>query len=69
MVRYPVFLVLMLCLAASVASAGEIAIDPKAPAYHNARFGFSLSWTPGQYTVRAVPPETLRAGIETVVKG
>ena len=25
--------------------------------------------TPGQYTVRAVPPETLRAGIETVVKG
>ena len=25
--------------------------------------------TPGQYTVRAVLPETLRAGIETVVKG
>ena len=25
--------------------------------------------TPGQYTLRAVPPETLRAGIETVVKG
>ena len=24
--------------------------------------------TPGQYTVRAVPPETLRAGIEMVVK-
>ena len=51
MVRYSVFLFLMLCLAASVASAGDIAIDPKAPAYHNARFGFSLSWTPGQYAV------------------
>lgn len=23
--------------------------------------------TPGQYAIRAVPPETLRAGIETVV--
>ena len=51
MIKYPAFLFLLLCFAASVASAGEIAIDPKAPAYHNSRFGFSLSWTPGNYTV------------------
>ena len=33
------------------AYAQKIAIDPHAPAYQNARFGFSLSWEPGNYTV------------------
>lgn len=51
MAKFPVFLFLMLCLAISVPRAEEIAVDPAAPAYHNARFGFSLSWTPGNYTV------------------
>lgn len=51
MIKYPVFAFFMLCLAVSVVSAEEISIDSKAPAYHNARFGFSLSWTPGNYTV------------------
>jgi len=43
-------LFLSLCLAAA-ASAEEISVNPDAPAYHNARFGFSLAWTPGQYHV------------------
>ena len=51
MIKYPVFTVFMLCIAVSAATAKEIAINPKAPAYHNARFGFSLAWTPGEYTV------------------
>ena len=51
MVKIPVFLVVMLCLAAAIVHAENISIDPKAPAYHNARFGFSLSWLPGNYTV------------------
>lgn len=46
-----VALFMVLCLAVSVACAEEIAVNPMAPAYHNARFGFSLSWTPGKYTV------------------
>ena len=40
-----------LCLAATAASAEEITVNAKAPSYRNARFGFSLAWTPGQYTV------------------
>ena len=51
MTRYLVFLIFTLCLGASLAQAEEISINPDAPAYHNSRFGFSLSWTPGQYTV------------------
>ena len=51
MVKYSVFPLLMFCLAVLPVHAEEIAVDPKAPAYHNARFGFSLSWTPGEYTV------------------
>ena len=51
MAKYPVFLFLMLCLAVSVPSAKEIAVNPRAPEYLNARFGFSLSWTPGNYRV------------------
>ncbi|MBE6440813.1 MAG: hypothetical protein E7022_00555 [Desulfovibrio desulfuricans] len=51
MIKYPVFALLTLCLAVSFARAEEVAVNPKAPAYHNARFGFSLSWTPGSYTV------------------
>ncbi len=51
MAKYPVFLFLMFCLAISVARAEKITVNPEAPAYHNARFSFSLSWTPGNYTV------------------
>lgn len=51
MAKYPMFLFLMLCFAISVARAEEIAVNPADPAYHNARFGFSFSWTPGNYTV------------------
>lgn len=51
MVKYPVYALLMLCLAVSLVCAEEIVVDPKSPTYHNTRFGFSLSWTPGTYTV------------------
>ncbi|MCR4665753.1 MAG: hypothetical protein K5657_00465 [Desulfovibrio sp.] len=51
MARYWVLLTLMFVFATSLVYAGEITVDPGSPAYHNARFGFSLSWTPGTYTV------------------
>ncbi len=51
MAKYPVFLFLMFCLAISIGRAEKITVNPDDPAYHNARFGFSLSWTPGNYTV------------------
>ena len=51
MVRNLMFVFFLLCLTLTDASAENIAINPKAPAYHNARFGFSLAWTPGKYTV------------------
>ncbi len=46
-----VFLFFIVCFGLSFANAQELAVNPKAPAYHNARFGFSLSWMPGNYTV------------------
>ena len=51
MLKYPVLALLVLGLSVSFAHPEEIAVDPKAPTYHNARFGFSISWTPGKYTV------------------
>ena len=48
MFKYFVFFMFVAC---SVANAGEIMVNPKNPTYHNARFSFSLAWTPGNYTV------------------
>ena len=45
------FFLFSFSLAFSSANAGECTVNPDAPAYQNARFGFSLSWTPGHYTV------------------
>ncbi len=40
----------IVCMAFS-AFAGEVAVDPANPSYHNARYGFSVEWTAGQYSV------------------
>ncbi len=34
-----------------LAGAEEVRIDPSSPKYHNARYGFSIKWTPGTYSV------------------
>lgn len=39
-----------ICLNLQPAQSGEIRIDQTAPKYVNARYGFSVSWTPGTYT-------------------
>lgn len=41
----------LILLCASVPRAEDVPHDPKAPSYANSRYGFSLQWLPGKYSV------------------
>ncbi len=43
--------VLFMLLGAYQAVAGEVRIDAERPFYHNDRYGFSMCWTPGTYSI------------------
>ncbi|MBQ7586266.1 MAG: hypothetical protein IJU40_08480, partial [Desulfovibrionaceae bacterium] len=51
MIKNLLMLLSLILLPLNLALAKEIKVNPEAPSYHNARFGFSLSWPKGEYKI------------------